>query len=305
MNLAAILRQHPLTGTIDDLSSELAQNAGAPGTPINYLEANKIITDLHQVDHHDEAYLVTNARTGEITWSQGVEKWLGYKDVIPGKPLPHDHLSRHIPESVRTWSRVFVNAAILVMQEEEVEYLATRFVINAPLRRSNQRLILTRHMVMPFHFDSKKRIVSLIHSISICGDARDWEPLQPSVFNGAKEEGRIYEKIVQKVAGACDPIDNSLNLTKLHFELLGVIAELRKTANKINVENITALLDVDRKEKEKEKRKEETIRRYLDRMKERLWTLTGEVRNDKDALDTILPLERSGFTDVLKVLRDH
>lgn len=296
MNLSAILGPGPLTGL--GFANNLAKYKGGAGTPVNYDAGNKLIAALHQFDHHDEAYLLTSLETGEITWSQGILKWLGYPDVVPGMPLPPDYLSQHIPVSVRTWYQVFINAAILAMKEEKVEYLATRFVINIPLRRPNGQVTLVKQMMMPFHFDSKKRIVSLIHSFTLFGDHREGDPLQPGVFHREEKKDHIYEKIIQKVAGACRPIFPKENLTRAHFEQLDVLAELRKTPTEINLDSMVAALE----EGKSEKRARDSVRSSLDVMKRKLLSLVGEDNNDKVALDVIQFFQRSGFTDVLRVI---
>ena len=211
----------------------------APGDTIdNKSDCDKFTGFLTRYDHHEEAYTVTDLQEKRITWTHGINNWLGYND-LPIDPKAHsgfplNYITQKVHPPLREWYEIFLNAATLVFTEIGTRYLASRIVISCPMYLGNKEnpdkngpSVLIKHMAMPLGYRSKN-IGSFVNSYTVFGQYR-FEPLKLRLFNGVVElTSEEYEKVENKIISAITWKKRVPQLTKKHLEILEVFRELSK-----------------------------------------------------------------------------
>ena len=295
-----LLTSYGTSPTVDDLSLSLGQIVSSAGPSVPDPAASHYLQSLTET-RRDEVIYQTDLQTGRIDWSLGIQQCLGYPDVT-GQPLPPDYLSGHIPQSLQSWYRVFRNAALLVMirraQEENpnpLRFADLHFVAHFSLRKASGEIIQVKETIMPFYSDARGRITRFLHRIILFGYPQE-VPLQPQLYYQDQSSPDLYTALIRKVAGVCRLRRNESNLTSQQFLLTDVIENLLIKQLPLSPAEIAHYLD--------NTSSPDTVRRHLDRIKNRLLLLAGDPYFPGNALQVIRYLQQSGFIDVLKVLKE-
>lgn len=78
---------------IDELLEEYSKALDAKIS--RYDKVSEFKTFLEDFDHHEQCYLETDLSLRKITWSYGLQKWLGYsKTEIEGEGI--DHMKNYV-----------------------------------------------------------------------------------------------------------------------------------------------------------------------------------------------------------------
>ena len=212
-------------------------SSGIPGDILNAYKFTEPIENeaacsrfwgfIKKFNHHEEYYTVMNLQEKRITDLYGLGTWLGYAEPAVGGEagVPLNYIAQYVHPLLRVWYECFLNAAIIRFTEIETEYLASRIVINFPLRHEKLGYVLVKQMVMPYGRTSRGKIVSLISSFSLFGQFRN-EEMSVKFYKGEKEDASVgWNAVEAKILKAVKFKKQCPKLTRKHHDILRIIRE--------------------------------------------------------------------------------
>jgi hypothetical protein len=191
----------------------------------------RFLNFLVKFDHHDECYALTDLKSRDITWSHGINKWLGYKDATPAEPLAIGYLTQFVHPFLRDWYQMCTNAAMLTLTNLPTTSLRSRFVVNVPMRMANGQLLLVKQMSMPLDYDPDGKIVNFMDSYMLVGEYRQ-EPMKMAFYLNQEEQERMQQQF-QKYVSSCVKIHPNYRLTTIHTRVIDGIRSLRANGEKV------------------------------------------------------------------------
>jgi len=135
--------------------------------------------------HHDEAYVISDLKSNQITWTLGIEKWLGY---LEGEktPLRIDFMSQYVHPFLRDWYQIINDAATLVLAGHPTKFLKSRFVLSVPMKKRDNKYVLVKQMSMPFEYDEEGKVGKFLTSFTLFDQYRG-EPMSLELFETTKK----------------------------------------------------------------------------------------------------------------------
>jgi hypothetical protein len=277
---------------------------------VNNIEHRKRFKEvLVAFDHFDELYIETDLKSRHITWSHGVNKWLGHPDPEIDK-TPLNFMADYVHPLIRDWYEAYVNAATLTFTKKQCNYLKSRFTITMPVRKANDEYVLIKQMSMPFGFDENNNLVSFIHSFSIFG-TYSREPVKLEIFEGHEkmEDGTYHD--IEDLIHSCISLRSENNLSKTLFSIIDNINQLKQKGEVVNTRNLSKHF----KGLKRAKVADESTAKYLNRIRKHLmWVLRLDhlpqedkknyqkkyLPNYENALELIDYFEQSGILNLLR-----
>lgn len=195
----------------------------------NYIKTNQSI--IKKFDFPDQCYAIVNLKTQLITWCYGFDKYLGY----PAKTIIHqpmDILSDMVHPFIRETDKLY-NAAFLKMHEARADrklMQKTRYNVNVPLIKYNGTYMMVKRMTMPFSFDDKGRLLSVLNAYCVTSPYHT-QALRPRLFEESRRAKWFLPMLYKTAAELIPAIDN--NFTPAEFRYIDEY--LNTSVNDLNI----------------------------------------------------------------------
>lgn len=210
---------------------KLSQMIGEPTVALSEKPLCDILQSLENLNLPDQFYFLTDLKKGEITWSFGVQKCLGYEDEIKSEAF--------FPSLVHPFIQNWYSAWAFPFYKEYEDYINlyqdTLFKdsITLPIRKSNGDYITVKQNSISFQFDEKGRLVSHLNIFSVFNTYKG-EPMQPKIFHDTGKPIDIEKRHKEAIVNYID-LTPKQEFTKDEFKMLNRCYEIRNEQSRNNI----------------------------------------------------------------------
>ncbi len=215
--------------TINDEFTYLVQQTtllvGESAIPIKAKPVEDILKHLEELNLPDHFYLVMDYKKGEVVWSHGFDRCLGYTEKFTSEAFFPDKVHSFF----QYWNSLLGYAFYKHFKNliRDYAFLNFRYDINLPVRKANGTYVCVRKTNMTLETDEKGFIYSSISYFTIIDDYKG-HSLHPRVFNGNNERWYEVEAEIQSFAADYADIKPEQEFTEREFQILKKCCEIHR-----------------------------------------------------------------------------
>jgi hypothetical protein len=203
-----------------DFLATYHKGTGSPTKSLTDEENKTLRKVLKWLKHYDEYYTIVNLKENKITWTYGIENYLGYNTEIIQKEgvlffrdIIHPFL--------REWHNLFTYAALYMFRAKalgKIQIRKSRYIINIPVKKKNDNYVFVKQMLLPFQEDENGNIISYLNVYSIVDEYRG-QPLRPRFFEKLTRKEK-WESDIKKYAATIVSVDENESFTDTEFRFI-------------------------------------------------------------------------------------
>jgi hypothetical protein len=203
-----------------DFLATYHKGTGNPTKSLTDKENRNLLKILKWLKHYDEYYAIINLKENKITWSYGIENYLGY--TIESVDRQGVLFFRNIIHPfVREWHNLFTYAALKMFRDKtigSIQLRKSRFMINIPVKKANGRYVFVKQMLFPFQKDENNIVISYLNVYTIIDEYRG-QPLRSRFFENLTRKEK-WEEYLKKYASEIVDIEKNENFTEAEFKFM-------------------------------------------------------------------------------------
>lgn len=156
---------------------------------------------LDETIKYERFFFVVDLLERKITYTNGLERWMGYRDTdFNLNKYFHIMHPRHL-ESMNMLAQATFQTAH--SGKYKISFMEQKYIVQIPIQHIQGHYLLTKRTLSPFQIDTKGRITAYLNEFSIIGKHEPSHALEPWLFDS---QGNQLNEAASEIRQRADEI---------------------------------------------------------------------------------------------------